>query len=103
MHRTGFSHFSIGAFETSEKANGIPTLRHANLAALRGIRHRERPIARLAFSRSVAGRPQSKAFPSYPQTKKWAVIDKLDQISRVYVYKKRRSIRGLERRTGVVV
>jgi hypothetical protein len=43
MHRTGFSHVSIGAFETSEKANGIPTLRHANLAALRGIRHRDRP------------------------------------------------------------
>jgi hypothetical protein len=40
----GLRHFAIAAFETSERRRQSQRFARANLAALRGIRYRDRPI-----------------------------------------------------------
>ena len=85
-----FRHLAIAAFDRPEKAKKSAKhgLAQLSLVGLPVGCHRVRAVPDRSHAPSVARTPQSKAFPAYPQTKKWPLVAKLDQISRVYNYKK---------------
>ena len=82
-----FRHLAIAAFDRPEKAK--ESAKHLAQLSLVGLPVGCHPASEPVRSHapSVARTPQSKAFPAYPQTKKWPLVAKLDQISRVYNYK----------------